>query len=97
MPFGARSDWCGALDDTAYVSRIQPAGDLRAAIFAALARGKSARRWVHGRLGVVGVDHSRALRQITLHQRMQLEIARNFGCASTQLGVVANPGISGIM
>src|SRR6202047_2856235 len=54
------SDWCGALDDTAHVSRIQPAGDLCAALFAALARGESARRWVHGRLGVVGVDHSRA-------------------------------------
>src|ERR1700719_3735635 len=39
-------DWCGALDDTAHVCRIQPAGDLRAALFAALARGESARRWL---------------------------------------------------
>src|SRR5208282_3460288 len=60
------SDWCGAVDDTAHVSRIQPAGDLRAALFAALARGESAGRRLHGRLGVVGVDHSRAVSGIAL-------------------------------
>jgi hypothetical protein len=40
--------------------------DLRAALFAALARGQSAGRGLHGRLGVVGVDHSRALSGIAL-------------------------------
>jgi len=59
-------DWCGALDDTAHVCRIQPAGDIRATLFAALARGQSAGRRVHGRVGVVGVDDSRALGGLAL-------------------------------
>jgi hypothetical protein len=59
-------DWRGALDDPVHFSRIQPAGDIRAAILAALARGESAGRRLHGRLGVVGVDHSRALSGIAL-------------------------------